>query len=189
MEVNLCLVLNGCLEGKEAPPFSTLNADVIPTENLRSSLNRHMPKIDPDLIREIWKTIGVKSCDERVYKVASVMMEQQMLKIIQELKLVSAQNAGGAGVSSAKDAASLRTKDGSLRSSHISFDDLSKTMEEFDLVLRRPPFLEEKAHSMLASGQATGGGASAIGAHHARPHQAYASMHSAMPQKRFNTGE
>ena len=49
-----------------------------------------MPKIDPDLIREIWKTIGVKSCDERVYKVASVMMEQQMLKIIQELKLVSA---------------------------------------------------------------------------------------------------
>ena len=111
-----------------------------------------MPKIDPDLIREIWKTIGVKSCDERVYKVASVMMEQQMLRIIQELKLVSAQNAGGAGVSSAKDAASLRTKDGSLRSSHISFDDLSKTMEEFDLVLRRPPFLEEKAHSLLASG-------------------------------------
>ena len=43
-------------------------------------------------------------------------MEIQMLKIIKELKEVQ----------------------GDAVSNHFSFDDLSKTMEEFDIVLRRP---------------------------------------------------
>lgn len=53
------------------------------------SVEKHVPKIDPDLIKDIWRTIGVQSADERVYKVASAMMEIQMLKIIGELKSVS----------------------------------------------------------------------------------------------------
>lgn len=72
-----------------------------------------------------------------------------MLKIIHELKLVSSQNAAQMPT---KDA-SLRAKDGSQRANHVSFDDLSKTMEEFDLVLRRPPFLEEKPSSSLVQAQ------------------------------------
>lgn len=64
------------LEGlNEVPPFSTLNADIIPREDFISSIERHMPKIETDLIKDIWRTIGVQSCDERVYKVASAMME------------------------------------------------------------------------------------------------------------------
>ena len=59
----------------EVPPFSTLNADIIPREDFIGSIERHMPKIETDLIKDIWRTIGVQSCDERVYKVASAMME------------------------------------------------------------------------------------------------------------------
>ena len=59
----------------EVPPYSTLNADVIPREDFINSVEKHMPKIDLDLIKEIWRTIGVQSCDERVYKIASAMME------------------------------------------------------------------------------------------------------------------
>ena len=57
------------------PPFSTLNADIVPREDFISSIERHMPKIETELIRDIWRTIGVQTCDERVYKVASAMME------------------------------------------------------------------------------------------------------------------
>ena len=72
------------------PPYSTLNADVIPREDFLETLDKHMPKIDPELIRELWRTIGLQSSDERVFKVASVLMESQMLKIIGELKMINA---------------------------------------------------------------------------------------------------
>lgn len=51
-----------------------------------------------------------------------------MLKIINELRMinVSQQQAQGS-----KDL-------GTIKQSHISFEDLSKAMEEFDMVLRRP---------------------------------------------------
>ena len=45
----------------EVPPYSTLNADVIPREDFINSVEKHMPKIDPDLIKDIWRTIGVQS--------------------------------------------------------------------------------------------------------------------------------
>ena len=70
------------------PPFSTLNADVIPKENFLGSLDRHMPRIDLELIKDMWKTIGVQSSDERVYKVASAMIEHQMAKIMSEIKVM-----------------------------------------------------------------------------------------------------
>ena len=75
------------------PTFSTLNADVLPREDYLETLDKHMPKIDTELIKDIWRTIGLQSSDERVYKVASVMLENQMLKVIGELKMINAQQA------------------------------------------------------------------------------------------------
>lgn len=75
----------------EVPPYSTLNADVIPTKDFVESIDKHVSKIDTDLIRDIWKTIGVQTSDERVLKVASAMMEAQMLKIVSELKMMNAE--------------------------------------------------------------------------------------------------
>jgi len=54
-----------------------------------------------------------------------------MLKIVSELKSVST-------------ISNQNQKDASVRSNHISFEDLSKAMEEFDVMLRRPHFIEEK---------------------------------------------
>ena len=65
---------------------------MIPTEPFIDTVEKHMPKVDPDLIKDIWKTIGVQSSDEREYKVASAMMEAQLLKIVGELKSVSQAN-------------------------------------------------------------------------------------------------
>lgn len=75
------------------PTFSTLNADVIPREDYLDTLDKHMPKIDIDLIKDIWRSIGLQSSDERVYKVASVMLENQMIKVIGELKMINASAA------------------------------------------------------------------------------------------------
>lgn len=104
---------------------------MIPGEDLINSVERHVPKIDPELIKDIWRTIGVQSADERVYKVASAMMEIQMLKIVNELKSFNAHT-------------NQNQKDQVVRTNHLSFEDLSKTMEEFDVMLRRPHFIEEK---------------------------------------------
>ncbi len=43
---------------------------------------------------------------------------------------------------------------------HLSFEELAKAMEEFGIVIRRPPFLEDK---VIAVGSATGGSALARG--------------------------
>lgn len=67
---------------QEVPPFSTLNEDVIPTPSLLEAIDKHQAKFDPDLIKEIWKTTGVQTSDERVLKIASVILEMQMLRII-----------------------------------------------------------------------------------------------------------
>jgi hypothetical protein len=71
------------------PPFSSLNADVIPTPRFIETLETHQPKFDPELIKEIWKTIGLQTSDERLFKFGSAMLEIQMLKIIQELRAVA----------------------------------------------------------------------------------------------------
>ena len=76
-------------KGLEVPPFSTLNSDVIPQPELLEQVDVHQAKFDPDLIKELWKTIGLQTSDERVLKTASALLEMQMLKIIQELKSVA----------------------------------------------------------------------------------------------------
>lgn len=73
----------------EMPPFSSLNADVIPTSSFLESLETYQPKFDPELIKEIWKSIGMQTSDERLFKLGSAMLEIQMLKIIQELRTVA----------------------------------------------------------------------------------------------------
>jgi len=44
---------------QEVPAFSTLNTDVIPREDFLASLDKHVAKVDLELIRDIWKTIGL----------------------------------------------------------------------------------------------------------------------------------
>ena len=41
------------------PTFSTLNADVIPREEYLNTLDKHMPKIDTELIKDVWRSIGL----------------------------------------------------------------------------------------------------------------------------------
>lgn len=64
-----------CKGNLEMPPFSSLNADVIPTPRFIESLETHQPKFDPELIKEIWKTIGLQTSDERLFKLGSAMLE------------------------------------------------------------------------------------------------------------------
>lgn len=113
------------------PPFSSLNADVIPTPRFIETLETHQPKFDPELIKEIWKTIGLQTSDERLFKLGSAMLEIQMLKIIQELRAVAPQQ-----LNQDKKVEPKTT---------VQFEDLNKAMEEFGVAIRRPPFLEEKS--------------------------------------------
>ena len=115
------------VENIEVPPFSTLNADVIPTADFLQGVEHHQAKIEPDLIKRVWQQAGLQTQDERVYKVASAMCEMQMLKIIAELKLVG------------------NTQKKSSHKTHLTFEDLRLSMDEFGVALRRPPFLVEKS--------------------------------------------
>ena len=72
----------------DVPQFSTLNDDVIPTPHFLEALESHQPKFDPDLIKEIWRSIGLQTSDDRLYKLASAMLEIQLLKIITEVRSV-----------------------------------------------------------------------------------------------------
>jgi len=87
--VSVFIQLNSPVGNLEIPPFSSLNADVIPKASLLEAVDKHQPKIDTELIKDIWKTIGLQTSDERIYKLASAMMEVQMLKIISELRAVA----------------------------------------------------------------------------------------------------
>ena len=62
------------------------------------------------------------------------MLEMQMLKIIQEIKSIAPHT-----YSARRDG-----RDQQVIKTHIQFEDVAKAMEEFEIVLRRPPFLEEK---------------------------------------------
>ena len=73
----------------ELPPFTTLNADVIPEQNLLESLDRHQPKLSTEVVEELWSSIGLKSQDARLHKLASAVFEIQMLKIVNEMKQVA----------------------------------------------------------------------------------------------------
>ena len=113
------------LENLEVPQFTTLNADVIPHSELLAELETYQPKIDPHLIEELWRSVGLQTSDKRLLAVASAMVEQKLLQIIGEVKCVN-------------------TTVGP-RQQNFSFEDLSKAMSEFGVALKRPPFIAEKA--------------------------------------------
>ena len=62
---------------------------MIPKPKFLDSLEKHQSKFDTELVKELWKTIGLQTSDERVYKLASAMLEVQMLKVISELRAVA----------------------------------------------------------------------------------------------------
>ena len=64
---------------------------MIPQSELLQSLESYQPKIDPKLVEEIWRTIGLQVTDRRLLAVASAMLESQMLKIVSEVKCVNSQ--------------------------------------------------------------------------------------------------
>ena len=70
--------------------------------------------------------VGMQTPDDRVYKLISILVESQLVKIIDEVKQVN-----------------LQTQKEPYKT-HFSFEDLQKGMEEFGIALRRPPFLEDK---------------------------------------------
>ena len=63
---------------------------MIPQPDFLRLLDEHQPKIDLQVIEHLWRSAGVRTPDERVLKAASVMLEMQMAKIVQELKIVAA---------------------------------------------------------------------------------------------------
>ena len=71
--------------------------------------------------------MGLTTSDERVLKLVSVVAEAQLCKILSEAKSVNIQGQK------------------EPYKTHLSFEDLSKALEEFGVALRRPPFLEDKA--------------------------------------------
>jgi len=71
------------------PHYSTLNNDVIPQKKLLDQLDLYQPKFDTSLLKEILATVGMQSIDERTYKIISIMMEAQLLKILQEVRSVT----------------------------------------------------------------------------------------------------
>lgn len=79
----------------------------------------------------------MKSSDERVYKMISIMAEAQLCKILNEVKQ-------GTNIQSQKQQEFKST---------LTLDDLSKALEEFGVVVRRPPFLDDKSQgATLPSG-------------------------------------
>ena len=83
------------------------------------------------------------SSDERVYKLISVMVEAQLCKILNEVKNVN-----------------LNQQKQQDFKTHLSFEDLSRALEEFGVVIRRPPFIGDKG--MSGQGVGTGGGQKAV---------------------------
>ena len=118
----------------ELPQFTTLNADVVPTNELLDKLERHQPKISTDLIRKLMAEVGVHTQDERIYTLASVVLESQMLKIVSEMKAVPTD----------KQKSEQKGSAGDRQKSNLTFEDLQNAMSEFGVQMKRPPFLSEK---------------------------------------------
>ena len=71
----------------------------------------------------------MQTSDERLFKLASALLEVQMLKVITELKSVAPSQIIGKEL---------------VAQTHVRFEDLTKAMEEFGVLLRRPLYLEER---------------------------------------------
>mmetsp|Transcript_10689 Transcript_10689/g.17953 ORF Transcript_10689/g.17953 Transcript_10689/m.17953 type:complete len:123 (+) Transcript_10689:572-940(+) len=74
------------------PLFSSLNMEVVPDQQFVEQVSAHQPKFDLDVLRELLKQVGFSTPDERVLKVVSIMMEDKLLAIIDEVKCMQAQS-------------------------------------------------------------------------------------------------
>ena len=77
------------LEQEKIPSYSTLNLDVIPKPDFIQSLEKYQAKIDPELMKEMLRGVGVQTSDDRVYKMMSAMVEAKLLSILKEVRIVS----------------------------------------------------------------------------------------------------
>lgn len=74
------------------PQFSTLNMDVIPDNEYLKSLEHYEPQFDTAMLKELCKRAGMKTTDDRVYKMISVMMEDKLVTILDEVHAMQAQS-------------------------------------------------------------------------------------------------
>jgi hypothetical protein len=74
----------------KVPAYSTLNLDVLPTPTFLQSLDNYQAKIDPELLKEMVKSAGMTTADERVYKMLAAMVEMKLLDLLKEVRNVSA---------------------------------------------------------------------------------------------------
>lgn len=105
-----------------------------------SSLDTYQAKIDPELIKEILKSQGVLTSDERVYKMMSAMLEIRLLDIIKEVRIVSGQS----NISQPPTGQRGNDPDILQPKSNLQFEELAKALEEQGVSLKRPVFLSEK---------------------------------------------
>ena len=67
------------------PQFSTLNKEVIPTKEYLEAVDNYSPKFDIDIIKSLAKQAGLKTPDERIYKMMSVLLEDKLVTILDEV--------------------------------------------------------------------------------------------------------
>jgi hypothetical protein len=91
------------------------------------------------MLKEIVKSAGMTTADERVYKMQAAMLEMKLLDLLKEVRNVSAtsSNAQQTGPRGA-DPDVMHPK------SQLQFEDLAKALEEEGVPLKRPVFLSEK---------------------------------------------
>lgn len=63
---------------------------MLPTATFLTSLDTYQPKIDTEMLKEIVKSAGMTTADERVYKMQAAMLEMKLLDLLKEVRNVSA---------------------------------------------------------------------------------------------------
>jgi len=64
--------------------------DVIPDAKYRGALENYSPKFDIQMLELLCKRAGLKTADERIYKMMSVLLEDKMVKILDEVGAMQA---------------------------------------------------------------------------------------------------
>ena len=64
--------------------------DVIPDAKYLESLENYTPKFDIEMLKMLCKQAGLKTPDERIYKVMSVLLEDKLVSILDEVNAMQA---------------------------------------------------------------------------------------------------
>eukprot|EP00826_Nyctotherus_ovalis_P053600 TRINITY_DN6989_c0_g1_i1.p2 TRINITY_DN6989_c0_g1~~TRINITY_DN6989_c0_g1_i1.p2 ORF type:complete len:116 (-),score=28.59 TRINITY_DN6989_c0_g1_i1:53-400(-) len=68
---------------------SSLNLSILPSHTLQDQLSSYIPKFSVTLTKMICQSKGLKSTDERVYKVVSIAAERLIHRVLSSLKDVN----------------------------------------------------------------------------------------------------